>query len=212
MNKGLLIGAGLLAIMFLGGKKTPKATKSPMDEFEPEPEVDEVPEEDTIPKDSDKFLTLTKSRKEIVNDFIKNLPLENKTIVDPYGNYFKWKDDLMNATTNSYYDWLANQVYWAITHAEHTTDLYSPVDENDSKKLQTNINYSATYPFLLRKGEKGTMTLTKQGAAVIIENLDETDAQAKKRLAPGIALWVDINKYIKKNLPPSSCPDGVVCK
>lgn len=212
MNKKLLLGGGVLAVLLLMGGKKSKAAKPSIDE-----EILEGGEEDVYdepepapkpqPKVDDKWKQLSQSRRDLADLYVNDTPLvtppSNLWDKYPYGDYNKWK----TPGNNNYLDWLTNQVYWDITvNKEKTTDIYTPIGE-------VNINYSSKHPFLLKPQVKAEVGFGEKGWVNLYEvDVNESTADAKKRLAEGIDLWLQIKSYIKKVLKPSDCPPGVVCK
>jgi len=213
MNKKLLIGgAAVAAFLFLGNKKSkaPSIKEDIFDEGEEDiyegPDEEEEPEPAPQPKVDDKWKKLSQSRKTLADLWINDTPLQTPptNIWDKYawGDYNKWK----SSGNDNYLDWLTNQIYWDLTvNKEKTTDIYTPPGE-------LNVNYSSKHPFLLKPGIKAEVMLKDKWFDIYEVKLNESTADAKKRLAEGVDLWLQLKSYVKARLKPSECPQGVICK
>lgn len=213
MNKKLLIGGGVLAaFLLLGGKKSkkPSIKEDVYDNGEEDVDgIDDIPDSEPKPqpKTDDKWKQLSSYRRTLADYYIDNIPLEtpssNIWYKYAWGKYNNWKQP----GNDNYLDWLTNQIYWDLTvNKEKTTDIYTPPGE-------INVNYSSTHPFLLKPGIKAEVMHKGKGWFDIVEaKVNESTADAKKRLAEGVDLWLQIKSYVKNQLKPSNCPQGVICK
>lgn len=193
MNAKVPLIAGLLALLFLSGKKG-----SGKKAVVPAPDVpkEEIPEDNKPAKDKPTLKALTASQKEYANMFIKNKPL---VLAGPtvWASYKSWRSQKEIAKQPYLYqEWLSNQIYWYIARKEGKSDW----------DVQT--NEFAPLPFILKKGERvNTQTYLNNVANTII--FVETQEHADSRLAQGIALWQAIYKYVTANL--KDCPVGAYC-
>lgn len=194
MNAKVPLIAGLLALLFLSGKKGSASKKAVV----PAPDIpkEDVPEDNKPAKDKPAPKALTASQKEYANMFIKNKPL---VLAGPtvWASYKSWRSQKEIAKQSYLYqEWLSNQIYWYIARKEGKSDW------------DVQSNEFAPLPFILKKGERvNTQTYLNNVANTIV--FVETQEHANDRLAQGIALWAAIYKYVMANL--KECPIGAYC-
>lgn len=203
MNAKAPLIAGLVALLFLTGKKGSKKAVVPA----------VVPPEQDIPKEEPKketpsnggggeqviTKTLTASQKEAANMFINNKPLvlSGPVIWHSYASWRSQKE--LAGQSYLYQEWLTNQIYWHIARKEKKSDW----------DFAANVVIPlAPLPFILKKGEKVNVFDYANGVANTVLFV-ETPEAAAKRLAQGIALWNAILKYVTANL--KVCPVGAYC-
>lgn len=214
MNSKILIAAVLGGFLFFGGKKPKsKATPTPDKEDEDiveedtEGEQEEQEEEEKPPGNNSKpveYKTLTVVRRKVIDDFLNAMPILTSEL-GPDNDYKLWGSALQQKGIKPLYqNYLANQAYWHISDKEGKTDVYTDLGGINPP------GYDGSLPFLLQKGKKAT--ISKGGPWVDVFEFGESQDDANKRLAKGIALWKDIKKYIDDNIDLDSCPQGVVCK
>lgn len=200
MNAKIPLVAGLLALLLFGSKKSPKKSSTPAQTIPPEQDIPKedkpsngnskppTPKDDTWPA---AYPNITASRKTIVDNYIKNLPLQTDE-PSPHGHYIKWASAKQIKNEIPYYQtWLANQVYWNISYIEGKSDIVP--------------GQTGTLPWLLKCGEVAKLV----NGLIETSTIVETDAECKKRIGAGQALWSDLDKYIKKYL--TQCPVTAYC-
>lgn len=213
MNSKLLIAAVLGGFLFFGGKKS-KSKSTPT----PEKEDEDIVEEDTEEKQEEQeeeekppgnskpvdYKNLTVVRRKVIDDFLNVMPILT-TELGPNNNYKIWGSAKQAMGIKPLYqDYLTNQAYWHISMDEGKTDVFSKLGGVNPP------GFDGSLPFLLEKGKKAVITDDLLG--VNIFEFGESQDDANKRLAKGIALWKDIKKYINDNIDLDACPQGVVCK
>jgi hypothetical protein len=200
MNAKVLLPAAIIGLFFLNSKKPPKSSKS--ETVEEKEEVEEIEEEKPAPAKPAEpvYKTLTQKRKQLVDQYLKDLPMETIEPI-PFGKYMMWASDKQKSGVEPLYqNWLANQAYWQISRLEGKTDLYTDLKGYDI------MGYTGEFPYVLQFGKKAI--LDDQDGFKIVD-FTETQEASNKRLAKGIALWTDLNNYIFKNI--KSCPQGAYC-
>lgn len=212
MNSKLLLAAIVGGFFLLSGKKSSgKSTVTDTTGDVTDSEDTETETEDVPAKETPTYKKLTTSRKKIIESYMTLSPMETNEPF-PWGNYLAWATLKTKENPNFkpvYQDWLANIVYWQITRVEGKTDLFTDVYGVNAP------GFDGTLPYILQKGKKGIIDLEnpnpdpKIGGFKIVD-ITETQAQSNKRLAQGIALWKEINSYIRKNF--KGCPQGAYCE
>lgn len=210
MSKKIIIPIALIAGFYLfSGKKSKKGVSIKEEEvyegevYDLDPEPDDEPDvEPKKPKTNVLWKNLSAANTKLIDLYIND-----KIIESHHTNVWYAYDIGYYQEGQDYYNWLTNQIYWDISvNKEKTTDLYTP-------QGMSNKDYSGTYPFLLKKGEKQEIIFTKEdGATLGIMKIDETEEVSKNRLEKDIKLWLEIKSYLKYKMPPSACQEGVICK
>ncbi len=202
MNSKLILAAIVGGFFLFSGKKS-SGKPIVKEDIAEEDKVDEdkVPEDNIPEKETPSYKTLTASRKKIVDSYINMSPMKTNEPA-PFGDYIIWASDKQKlGIPPLYQDWLANQIYWQITKLEGKTDLYSDI---------MGVNppgYDGTMPYVLQQGKKALIDPETKNLQIV--DITESKAQSNKRLGKGIALWTDINKFVKANY--KGCNQGAYC-
>ena len=202
MNSKLLLAAIVGGFFLFSGKKSSgkstvtDTTGDVIDSEDTETETEDVPA-----KETPTYKTLTSSRKKIVNSYINMSPMKTNEPL-PFGDYIMWASDKQKlGIPPLYQDWLANQIYWQISKVEGKTDLYSDI-------MGVNpTGFDGTLPYVLQQGKKALIDPETKGLQIV--DITESKEQSNKRLGKGIALWSDINKFVKANY--KGCNQGAYC-
>jgi len=208
MNSKLILAAIVGGFFFFSGKKSSGKSNPSADVPVEDMDTENVPVDNTPKNEKPTYKYLTPSRKKIITSYINMSPMETSEPF-PLGSYPAWKAEKEALGIKPIYqDWLANIIYWQISRLEGKTDLFTDVYGVNSP------GYDGTLPYVLQKGRKAIIDLEnpnpnpKIGGFKIVD-IAENSEQANKRLAKGIALWKEIDAYVRANY--KGCPQGAFC-
>lgn len=209
MNSKLIAAAAVgVFFLFSGKKSSSKAVTT--GEVVPENKEEEVEKEVDIKPEKEKptYKKLTPSRLKLINSYMNMSPLKT-TEPFPFGDYSAWASEKQKLGIKPLYqDWLANIIYWQISRVEGKTDLFTDIFGVNAP------GYDGTLPYVLQQGKKAIIDLEnpnpdpKIGGFKIVD-ITESKEQSNKRLAQGIALWKEIDSYVRQNY--KGCPQGAIC-
>lgn len=208
MNSKLILAAIVGGFFFLSGKKSSSKPNPSTDVPEDVDAEENVPVDNTPKNEKPTYKYLTPSRKKIITSYFNMSPLKTSEPF-PFGDYSAWASEKQALGVKPLYqDWLANIIYWQISRVEGKTDLFTDVYGVNSP------GYDGTLPYVLQKGRKAIIDLENPNpnpdiGGFKIVDIAENQSQANKRLAKGIALWKEIDAYVRANY--KGCPQGAFC-